>query len=305
MKVEKVELNEVKEVEKNKKDKKNENKKFTIFGFSIWRILAYFIIYSVLGYIIETLFGMVTKGVWESRQSFLYGPFCSIYGLGAVVMIMSLQYFNQNNNRLFIGGFIVGSIVEYIVSWYGDVFLHIKWWDYSNMPLNLNGRICVFFSIFWGLLAIYLMSYVNPKIDKLISFIKSRISIKLLKVVTATVTIFLFLDCLITGYALEMFFVRKVHENDLQVLGKEQIDARYEEVYSNEQLSNFIYKFFGDEKMIKTFPNLKTQDVNGNMIYFDCYVGDIKPYYYKFNSNWRGDLVKILKHEDREVVEGE
>ena len=305
MKVEEAELNEVKEVEKNKKDKKSENKKFTIFGFSIWKILAYFIIYSVAGYIIETLFGMVTKGVWESRQSFLYGPFCSIYGLGAVVMIMSLQYFNQNNNRLFIGGFIVGSIVEYIVSWYGDVFLHIKWWDYSNMPLNLNGRICVFFSIFWGLLAIYLMSYVNPKIDKLISFIKSRISIKLLKVVTATVTIFLFLDCLITGYALEMFFVRKVHENDLQVLGKEQIDARYEEVYSNEQLSNFIYKFFGDEKMIKTFPNLKTQDVNGNMIYFDCYVGDIKPYYYKFNSNWRGDLVKILKHEDREVVEGE
>lgn len=300
MEVKKVELNEVEKIEKVKKDKKNENKKFTILGFSIWRILAYFIIYSVFGYIIETIFGMVTKGVWESRQSFLYGPFCGIYGLGAIVMIVSLQYFNQNNNRLFIGGFIVGSIVEYIVSWYGDVFLHIKWWDYSNMPLNLNGRICVFFSIFWGLLAIYLMSYVNPKIDKLISFIKSRISIKLLKVVTATVTIFLFLDCLITGYALEMFFVRKVHENDLQVLGKEQIDARYEEVYSNEQLSNFINKFFGDEKMIKTFPNLKTQDVNGNMIYFDCYVGDIKPYYYKFNSNWRGDLVKILKHEDRE-----
>ena len=293
---------ETKKININDANKRNS---FNILGISIWRIFAYFIIYSILGYIIETLFGIATKGVWESRQSFLYGPFCSIYGLGAVVMIMSLQYFNQNNNRLFIGGFIVGSIVEYIVSWYGDVFLHIKWWDYSNMPLNLNGRICVFFSIFWGLLAIYLMSYVNPKIDKLISFIKSRISIKLLKVVTATVTIFLFLDCLITGYALEMFFVRKVHENDLQVLGKEQIDARYEEVYSNEQLSNFIYKFFGDEKMIKTFPNLKTQDVNGNMIYFDCYVGDIKPYYYKFNSNWRGDLVKILKHEDREVVEGE
>lgn len=299
MKVEEVELNEV------KNNKKDEKKKFTIFGFSIWRILAYFIIYSVLGYIIETLFGMVTKGVWESRQSFLYGPFCSIYGLGAVVMIVSLQYFNQNNNRLFIGGFIVGSIVEYIVSWYGDVFLHIKWWDYSNMPLNLNGRICVFFSIFWGFLAIYLISYVNPKIDKLINFIKSKISIKLLKIVTAVVTIFLFLDCLITGYALEMFFVRKVHENNLQVIGKEKIDARYEEVYSNEQVSDFIYKFFGDEKMIKTFPNLKTQDINGNMIYFDCYVGDIKPYYYKFNSNWRGDLVKILKHEDREVVEGE
>lgn len=290
-------LNEVKE------DKKNEKKKFTILGFSIWRILAYFIIYSVAGYIIETLFGIATKGVWESRQSFLYGPFCSIYGLGAVVMIISLQYFNQNNNRLFIGGFIVGSIVEYIVSWYGDVFLHIKWWDYSNMPLNLNGRICVFFSLFWGFLAIYLMSYVNPKIDKLINFIKSKISIKSLKIVTAVVTIFLFLDCLLTGYALEMFFIRKVHENNLQVAGKEIIDDKYEKIYNNEQLSNFIYKYFGDKKMIRTFPNLKTQDVNGNMIYFDCYVGDIKPYYYKFNSTWRGDIVKVLKHEDRNIEE--
>ena len=297
MEVEKVKLNEVKE------DKKNEKKKFTILGFSIWRILAYFIIYSVAGYIIETLFGIATKGVWESRQSFLYGPFCSIYGLGAVVMIISLQYFNQNNNRLFIGGFIVGSIVEYIVSWYGDVFLHIKWWDYSNMPLNLNGRICVFFSLFWGFLAIYLMSYVNPKIDKLINFIKSKISIKSLKIVTAVVTIFLFLDCLLTGYALEMFFIRKVHENNLQVAGKEIIDDKYEKIYNNEQLSNFIYKYFGDKKMIRTFPNLKTQDVNGNMIYFDCYVGDIKPYYYKFNSTWRGDIVKVLKHEDRNIEE--
>lgn len=304
-----MEVEEVKvdEIEKVKVDevKESEKKKFTILGFSIWRILAYFIIYSIIGYIVETLFGIITKGVWESRQSFLYGPFCGIYGMGAVVMIVFLKYFNQNNNRLFIGGFIIGSVVEYIVSWYGDVFLHIKWWDYSNMPLNINGRICVFFSLFWGFLAIYLISYVNPKIDKLINFIKSKLSIKLLKIVTIAIIVFLFLDCLVTGYALKMFFVRKVHENNLQVIGKEEIDNKYEKIYNNEQLSNFIYKYFGDKKMIRTFPNLKTQDVNGNMIYFDCFIGDIKPYYYKFNSNWRGDLVKILKHEDRKVVEGE
>ena len=64
---------------KNKKEKTN--KKFTILGMSIWRVLAYFIIYSILGYLIETLFGLVTKGVIESRQSFLYGPFCAIYEL--------------------------------------------------------------------------------------------------------------------------------------------------------------------------------------------------------------------------------
>ena len=190
--------------------------------------------------------GIITKGTWESRQSFLYGPFCGIYGVGAVIMILSLQHFNQNNNRLFIGGFIVGSIVEYIISWYGDIFLHVKWWDYSDMPLNINGRICVFFSIFWGLLAIYLISYVNPKIDRLINWIKSKISSKKLKTLTATVTILLLLDCLLTGYALEFFIVRKIHEKDIQVAYKEEIDKLYNKIYNDEKLSKFINKFWGD-----------------------------------------------------------
>ena len=148
---------------KNKKNK--EKKKFTFLGMSIWRVFAYFIIYSILGFIIETLFGLVTKGVIESRQSFLYGPFCAIYGLGAVIMIGMLQYFNKNNFSLFFGGFLIGSVVEYLVSLFGEMMLHVKWWDYSNMPLNINGRICVYFSIFWGALAIFLMTYINKKVD--------------------------------------------------------------------------------------------------------------------------------------------
>ena len=268
---------------------KQAKKEFKIFGYSIWRILAYFIIYSVLGYIIETVYGIITKGTWESRQSFLYGPFCGIYGVGAVVMILSLQYFNQNNNRLFIGGAIVGSIVEYIISWFGETFLNAKWWDYSHMPLNINGRICVFFSIFWGLLAIYLISYINPKVDRLINWIKSKISVNKLKVLTILAIILLFIDCVLTGYALKFFVVRKVHEYNIQVANKEYIDIEYEKIYNNEKLANFIYKYWGDEKMIKTFPNLKTQDKDGNVVYFDCLVGDIRPYYYKFDFKLNKD----------------
>lgn len=260
-----------------------QKKQFKIFGCSIWRILAYFIIYSIIGYIIETIFGIITKGVWESRQSFLYGPFCAIYGLGAVIMILALQNFSQNNNRLFFGGFIVGSIVEYVVSWIGEVILNVKWWDYSNMPLNLNGRICVFFSIFWGLLAIYLMSYINPRVDRLIEWIKSKIKINKLKVITVLTTAFLFIDFILTGVALEYFIVRKVHENNLPVVNKEQIDMVYEKIYGDEKTSKFIDEFWDDKKMIKTFPNLKIQDRDGNIIYFNEYVGDIKPYYYKFD----------------------
>ena len=72
---------------------KEKKKQFTIFGFIIIKLLAYFIIYSVIGFVIETLFGLLTKGVIESRKSFLYGPFCGIYGLGAVIMIVGLQIF--------------------------------------------------------------------------------------------------------------------------------------------------------------------------------------------------------------------
>ena len=259
-----------------------QKKKFTIMGLSVWRILAYFIIYSVVGYIIETIFGIITKGTWESRQSFLYGPFCAIYGLGAAIMIIFLHKYSKNYTRLFIGGFIVGSIVEYLVSWIGEMLLGVKWWDYSDMPLNINGRICVYFSIFWGFLALYLIASFNPRIDRLINWIKSKLSVNALKVLTTTVTILLLIDCIATGIALSVFLVRMVHNYDLNVPNKEIIMQKYDDIYNDKKLSNFIYKYWGDKKMLKTFPNLKVQDSYGNMVYMDELLNDIKPYYYRF-----------------------
>ena len=275
-------------IKKNKKEAEtneniNKKKKITIMGLSVWRIMAYFVIYSVVGYIIETIFGIITKGVWESRQSFLYGPFCAIYGLGASVMIMFLHKYSKNYTRLFIGGFIVGSIVEYLVSWIGESLLGVKWWDYSDMPLNINGRICVYFSIFWGFLALYLIASFNPRIDRLINWIKSKLSVKALKALTITVTLVLLIDCIVTGIALSFFLIRMVNDYDLNVPNKEIIVHKYEDIYKDEKLSNFIYKYWGDRKMLRTFPNLKVQDIDGNMIYMDSLLSDIQPYYYKFH----------------------
>ena len=271
----------VKKEELNKD--KTIKKSFTIMGLSIWKILAYFIIYSFAGFIIETLFGLFTKGVIESRKSFLYGPFCSIYGLGAAVMLMFLHKYIKKYNSLFLGGFILGSIVEYIISWFGEVFLHIKWWDYSDMPLNINGRICVYFSIFWGFLALYLIASFNPRIDRLINWIKSKLSVKALETLTTTVTLVLLIDCIVTGIALSFFLIRMVNDYDLNVPNKEIIVHKYEDIYKDEKLSNFIYKYWGDRKMLRTFPNLKVQDIDGNMIYMDSLLSDIQPYYYKFH----------------------
>ena len=279
-------------LEKNNKENKVKKNK-TIFGFSIWRLIAYFIIYSVLGFIIETAFGAVTKGVIESRKSFLYGPFCAIYGLGAVVMILCLQPFKKNNNTLFWGGFVVGSVIEYLVSLIGELIFHVIWWDYSDMPLNINGRVCVYFSIFWGLLGIYLVSYINPKIDKLINFIKRKISEKALKIIEMITAVFLIVDCLLTAYALKAFYIRMVKLHNINIGNVEMIDKEYDKIYGNKKKSDFIYKYWGDEKMIKTLPNLKLQENDGKIVYFDSLLPDIQTYYYKFSD--KGIRQKIVQ----------
>lgn len=265
---------------------KKEKEHIKICGISIWRILAYFVVYSVAGFIIETIFGLLTKGVLESRKSFLYGPFCSIYGLGAVLMILPLQKYKKNNYTLFFAGFFIGSIIEYMVSLVGELIFHIKWWDYSDQMFNINGRICVLFSLFWGLLAIYLMSDINPRIDKFIDFVKSKIPANYMKTVIIFSILFLSFDLGITVYALQMFSVRIIHENNLNVSNKQLMDTLYEKIYVNDQKQkDFIYKFFDNEKMIKTFPNIKIEDVDGNILFFRDYVKDIKPYYYNFRIN--------------------
>ena len=287
------------EINNNEQNKK-ERKRITINGISIWRILAYFIIYSVAGYIIETLYGMITKGVWESRQSFLYGPFCGIYGLGAVVMILCLHKFPKKYNVLFIGGFIVGSIVEYAISLFGELILGVKWWDYSNMPLNINGRICVYFSVFWGFLGIYLIASLNPKVDRLINWVKSKLKTqKALKAFVVTVFTLLMLDCIATAFAIEFFLVRMIAKNDLDVPNKEIVLEKYDKIYGNENLSKFIYTFWGDKKMIKTFPNLKIKDVNGDIIYMDSLL-DIQPYYLKVHN-----INNKNNEEVEDVIKGE
>ena len=285
-------LNDESKVARNKKT-------FTIMGISIWRILAYFIVYSVIGYIVETLYGIITKGVWESRQSFLYGPFCGIYGLGAVIMIIFLHKYQKKYNALFIGGFIVGSIIEYVVSLFGELVLGVKWWDYSGMPLNLNGRICVYFSIFWGFLGMYLIASLNPKVDRLINWIKMKFkSLKTLKGVTIAIIILLLLDCIATGFAIDFFLIRMIAKNDINVENKEQVIQEYNAIYGNEKLSDFIYKFWGDKKMIKTFPNLKTIDKDGNIIYMDSLL-DIQPYYMQIY-----DKSKITNKEFEQQITG-
>lgn len=260
-------------------------KKFAILGIDLWEILAYFIIYSVAGYIIETSFALIRYGVIESRQSFLYGPFCSIYGVGAVVMVIFLQYFMKNRFTLFAGGFLIGSVTEYLVSLIGELILHVKWWDYSNMPLNINGRICFYYSIFWGVLAIFLMKVVHPIIRNFIALILKKFSGKIVKSAIIIITIFMIIDCILSAYAIELYTFRMIAEHDLNVNNKEFICEQNAKFYENEVLSKLVDIFFSNRKMVKTYPNLKVQQLDGSMVYFKDLLPEIKPYFFRFSEH--------------------
>lgn len=254
----------------------------TVVKITFKRELAYFVIYSFLGFIVETIFGILTKGVVESRKSCLFGPFCCIYGLGAAIMIPGLQKFKKSNWGIFIAGAIEGSVIEYIISWIGEIIFKIKWWDYSNMPFNINGRITLTFSIFWGLLALVLMRFINPYIERGIN----KLSKKWFDILTISLTIFLILDLLITALGLKVFYTRLIKENNLQIKGENAL------IVSDEVMEYNVIKFlsnniFSNEKILKTFPNIKFEDKDGNIVWIKDILTDIQPYYFKISDKFR------------------
>lgn len=261
-----------------KEDVKNNKREFPN---SIWDILIYFYVYSFLGFILETLFGVLVRGVLESRQSMLYGPFCCIYGLGAVCLICIPKKVKNNNILLFIYGMIVGSLIEYVVSYLGEIFFHIRWWDYSDLPYNINGRVCLLFSVFWGICTLVLNNFFNPTISKWKEKIKEKYSIKLIHTILIVLAVLFVIDNLVSSFALKMFFTRIIYNYNIDnVSGVEEYYDDYLDLYlNNKTIKNIVDKFFSDKIMIKAFPNIKIMKNDGSIIWIKDILKDIKPYY--------------------------
>lgn len=143
--------------------------------------------------------------------------FYGIYGMGAVILIVASQYFDKNNITLFLGGYSIGSITEYLTSFLVEVIMQAKWWDYSNNILNVNGRVCLLYSAFWGILTIFLIRKFNPFIDTILNKIASKLSSKLIKGLLIAITLFLAFDCVLTCYAQDIFITKMVVQNKIEV----------------------------------------------------------------------------------------
>ena len=237
----------------------------------IWKILIYFIIYSIIGFFMETIYGAFTKGMLESRKSFLYGPFCIVYGIAAIILIFCLKKYKHSNIKLFLYGMILGSLVEYFSSYIGEALLHVKWWDYSNDFVNIHGRTCLYYAVMWGALSIILIKYVNPFLDKCIDFVVKRISQYLLKLTITTITLFMMFDGVLTCYALDNFLVRVANEYNININGIEK-----------RELDNLIEKSFSNEQMMMTYPNIMIVNEKEENVHLGSILKNIKNYYYKF-----------------------
>lgn len=140
-------------------------------------LLLYFLIFSFLGWLLETLYSLYELGHFTKR-GFLYGPLCPIYGWGALILILFFNKYKGKNIKLFLYAAVIFSVFEYAVSYGMDALFAAKWWDYSNEFFNLNGRISIFYSFVWGIAAILFVNNIYPFFKKKLNIILSKIPYK-------------------------------------------------------------------------------------------------------------------------------
>lgn len=129
-------------------------------------VLSFFL-YSFFGWLYESTICSLLKQKRFINRGFLTGPWCPIYGCGATMCCLLLSSI-ENSIILFIAASIVCSILEYITGYGMEKLFHAKWWDYSQYPFNLNGRICLYGATLFGVVSVVVCKVVQPKFIELL-----------------------------------------------------------------------------------------------------------------------------------------
>ena len=189
---------------------------------------------SFAGVVVESIWCILRHGYLESRAGLVYGPFNLLYGVGALTLTLALYRFRNRGRWLsFLGGMLVGSVVEYVCSWGQELILGSRSWDYSRMPFNLNGRICLLYSCFWGVLGVLWIKDIYPRMAKWILKLPNRFG----KIATWCVAAFLVVNCVVSMVAVYRWSER-VHDVPASNSFWEMVDERFpdermERVYAN------------------------------------------------------------------------
>ena len=219
------------------KKKQVMQQKSTVFaeGCSFYKLIVIFFIGAFLGDIIETIFCFLTMGEIMSRSSVVYGPFSIVWGLGCAFLTALLYLCKERNNwYIFMLGTVLGGAYEYFCSVFTELIFGTIFWDYSELPFNLNGRINLLFCFFWGIAAVVWLKLVYPHLSALIE----KIPMKTGKAVTNLFLVFMVFDMVLSSLALTRYAKR--HEAAADSAGT---------------LNTFLDEHFPDERIEQVYPN--------------------------------------------------
>lgn len=201
-------------------------------GMTFYKLFWVFFIGCFAGVVLETIYCLIQRGHYESRVGLIYGPFNLVYGIGALCLSGALYQF-RNRGRVFsfVGGFVVGSVVEYACSWFQEVCFGSTSWDYSNMPYNLNGRICLLYSIFWGILGIFWIKDIYPRMAKWILKIPNKVG----KPLTWVLLVFMVFNSVMTLFTSLRWTARREG-----IEPRNAFEAYLDEHYPNERMQKIF-----------------------------------------------------------------
>jgi len=221
-----------------------------------YKSFLYFFIYSVLGWIAEMLYCRLFEGKWTNR-GFLYGPYCPIYGFGGIIVAFLLKPFSSNPVLIFLLGCILTSLLEYITSYIMEKLFDAKWWDYSNIPLNINGRVCLLNSVLFGILGLFLTYIVHPYTESLIS----KIPIIHLPHIVFFILIFFIIDIITTLNTILNLKEKLKIIHDIKDQIQIKTNSNVQNIEIIKQLEDLKLKFMNKKetlknRLINAFPNM-------------------------------------------------
>lgn len=224
-------------------------------GCCFYKLVGLFFLGSFLGDVVETIFCYLTTGVIMSRSSVVYGPFSIVWGLGCAMLTAFLYKYKDKSDRyIFISGTVLGGAYEYICSVFTERVFGTIFWDYSELPFNLGGRINLLYCFFWGVAALVWLKGVYPVLSNMIERIPKRAG----TAGTWILIVFMVVNMGISGLALARYSTRQTAEVSSQ--GTPDRDIAGGEMTGKNAISLFLDEHFPDSRMERIYPNAKVVD---------------------------------------------
>ena len=219
-------------------------------------LLFYFSLYSVGGWVIESIY----RSFCEKKivlTGFLHGPYCPIYGFGTMIIILFLSPLKEYPVLLFLSGVIILTLWEYVIGIYLEKIFHKKYWDYSHTRFNINGRICLVNSIYWGVLSVAFLEVIHPYVRN----IEKILSLEIVFWLDILIYILVGLDLTITLIKLHTLKenIVKIKEN-LKKLKSKKNEDRDELELDTQKLQYKVYKTL--EKIKVSFSGINSTPIN-------------------------------------------